>query len=178
MAVKKESENSRKEKEGKMGLSRRNFLKASIGTGIGATIIGYDAMSKPVEKGVAYAAVKLGKKHNTIDEIIEISPDYKRFTQRNTIFMRGKVGDKKVEKYYNMFKDKDSGAIPPSGEAGWTELDHALMTAAWSIEKDAVIGSSAGIPNTGLYAWEGPINPRKTEFSSPEEASRIVKKSC
>lgn len=157
-------------------VTRRSFLKGAgvLGAaGAMAAISTVPGLSKAT--GTAYAGVKLGTKHDTMP--VEISKDFKRFDTKNTSFCRG-AWDPKLKPVLEQFFGKYHGHIPPTGEIGFTELDNALVVAGWSINNDAAADSQFGMPNSGLYAWEGQINPRKTDFASPEEASQKVKKAA
>lgn len=157
-------------------LSRRNFFKYSLATGVGAGVVVMGADKLIPGAGTrAEAAPKMGKKHNSIP--VEIAKDYKRMNQKNTIFCR--FGwDPKIMPLGKEFGGKFHGMIPPAGQPGWTEVESALSLAAWSVDHDAATNSEFGIPDQGLYAWEGRINKRKTTFDTPRQATDKVKRAA
>ncbi len=158
------------------GLSRRNFFKYSLasGVGVGAAVMGADKLI-PALGTSAEAAPKMGKEHDAIP--IEIAKDYQRMNQKNTIFCR--FGwDPKIIPLGQEFGGKFHGMIPPAGQPGWTEVESALSLAAWSVDHDAATNSEFGIPNQGLYAWEGKINKRQTVFDTPRQATSKVKRAA
>ena len=156
--------------------SRRRFLKYAFASsvGIGAAVTGADKLL-PGMNTVAEAAPKLGREHDDIP--MEISKDYQRMNQKNTIFCR--FGwDPKIIPLGREFGGKFHGIMPPAGEPGWTEVESALSLAAWSVDHDAATNSEFGIPNQGLYAWEGRVNDRKTVFNTTGEATDKVKRAA
>lgn len=162
--------------EKKVTVSRRKFLKASTAVGVGTAIASVSTVCNPKKEGTAYAKTLLTKEHDEFP--LEIASDYQRFHQKNTGFLRGyDVTDPGTgTSYMDLFKAK-GGVIQRSGKPGWTDLDYAISAAAWSIEIDYGEGSVSGIgTGKGIYAWEGPIHHTKTMFSSPKEASKIIKK--
>ena len=155
-------------------ISRRSFVKLSVGTGVSASLnaIGMKSLFTP---STVEAAPRLGRETDTLP--IEISGNYRRMDQKNTIFCR--FGwDPGIMPLGQEFGGKFHGMIPPTGQPGWTELDGALSLAAWSVDHHAAANSEFGLPNQGLYAWEGMRNPRKTEFKTPGEAATVVKKAA
>ena len=77
------------------GLSRRNFFKYSLasGVGVGAAVMGAGKLIPSVGTP-AEAAPKMGIEHDSMP--IEITKDYKRMNQKNTIF--GRFGwDEKIK---------------------------------------------------------------------------------
>jgi reductive dehalogenase len=169
----KEDHESSKDNE---GFSRRKFFKYSLASsvGVGAAVMGADKLI-PKANTSAVAAPKMGKTHDTIP--MEIIKDYQRMNQKNTIFCR--FGwDPKLIPLGKEFGGKFHGMIPPTGEPGWTEVESALSLAAWSVDHDAATNSEFGIPNQGLYAWEGRINERKTVFDTTRQATEKVKRAA
>lgn len=78
----------------KQGISRRNLLK--LGT-LGGAVTALTALST-TQKAVAQTAEQEVKKqtsvaHGSIDEMVKISPDLKRFDQANSAFMKSLLGD-------------------------------------------------------------------------------------
>ena len=76
-------ENTEKPAEQKTGISRRDFLKKSAAGTMLAGTIGASQLINPAKADAAGIGTK---KHNGIDDVIKISPNYKRFKQRNTAF--------------------------------------------------------------------------------------------
>lgn len=161
--------------EEKWEVSRRNFLKMSLGAGIGASLACSSAIKSPEKLGKAYAGIKLGKEQKEFP--VEISKDFKRMNHKNIAFMRG-AWDEKIIPIAEEFGGKTMNLVPPSGEPGWTEVESAFAVAGWSVEFDFGFDSASGIANKGLYSWDGHVNERKTTFESPEEATKIIKKAA
>ncbi|RJE47276.1 reductive dehalogenase [Dehalobacter sp. MCB1] len=157
----------------KLKLSRRNFLKSSIGIGLGASVLSYDMLVNPENSLAAGLSIT---EHDTMP--VEISADYQRMEQKNTVIIRGRTGDPKIKPYFDSYLGKRDGLIPQKGGDGWSEIDAALDIAAWSVENDFNKGSAAGIAGNGLYSWEGKVNPNMVTFESPEAASKTIKKAA
>lgn len=159
---------------------RRQFVLPSIGLGA-AAIIGNVLPNNPLG---TVEPVFAEQNDNIVTEIskhtvmpVEVSGSYKRMNQKNTVW--GRFGwDPKIMPIGQSFIGKATGAIPPSGEPGWTETDLALALAAWSVNDKAASLSQFGIPNSGLYSWDEPINQRKPGVNSPEAASDEIKKAA
>ncbi|MBN2046191.1 MAG: reductive dehalogenase [Anaerolineales bacterium] len=175
------------EKQEKSKLDRRSFLKlgaigafTSIAAGSTKLLDG-----EKLEKGSSSASVSLFKKeYDTIDDMIEISPDYKRFDQRNIMFARGawdvESGFGGPEGAFSAFIGKQLGMIPTDHQgAGYSKIDLALSIASWGVHDTGAFLSSAGVRNAGvLQDWERFTNPQLSpyEFQSAEEATKYVKK--
>lgn len=161
--------NLQKEETELKKVSRRNFLKLSVGAGLGASVIGLNAVQNPIKTSVAHAAVKLGSKHDKFP--LEISNDYKRLNQKNTLFNRTSW-DPVVMPLLGKFAESRNA----KKEAGWTQLEYALDDAGWAINDHAAPVSQFGVRNQGLYAWEGEINSQKYKFENTDQASQTIKK--
>ncbi|MCM1566757.1 MAG: reductive dehalogenase [Dehalobacter sp. 4CP] len=158
----------------KLRLSRRSFLKKSIGMGVGAAgaaLLGYEL---PGVNSVANAAGI--EQHDTMP--MEISSDYKRYNQKNTVFMRAFRGDQIVQADFFKYVGKKTGEIPQEGGEGWGQLEYAMDDAAWSVEDDVNGYHAPGFANLGLYNWEGKVSPNAYKFQTPELASQAVKKAA
>lgn len=148
----------------KNNVSRRKFLKggAILGATVGlSSLTGGKATEQIVEA--------FGKKQ--LDEFpVEMSSDFKRFDQKNTVFNRygwdSSLGLKRV-KFFKM-----------DTQPGYLQKDSALDIAAWSVENGFAINSKYGTPKSPLYAWEGPVVENKASFESKEEASKVIKKAA
>lgn len=156
----------------KRSLSRRDLLKGAGAIGAMATATSIAKIPGLSTSDEAYAITE------TDMMPVEISDDYQRMDQKFTVF--GRAGwDPEIMQVMPVVMGKRLGHIPYSGEPGFTEEDFALSTAAWSLEEDA--GGQAvalGVPNMGLYSWEGHINPKKKIFDSLEQASEKVKRAA
>lgn len=154
-----------------INLSRRKFLKGTGTLGVAGVVTSLSTipgLSNASSK--AYATIKLGREQDKFP--IEISKDYKRFDQKNTIFMRGISGDPKLLPSVQKLLHKK-----PKDKPGWTQLDLALNNGA-DLDSRHVKGipTKFGIGNAGLYSWEGKVNENKYNFKNSEEASQIIKK--
>lgn len=150
-------------------VSRRKFVKASIGAGAGLTAAALT--TNPLKTGTAYASNMMNTSHD--DMPIKITDEYQRMDQKNTVFMRNSW-DKELQARIKKIKDE----FKLSGEPGWTQRDKALEQAAWSVERFGGARASLGVHDMGLYSWENPVtpvNPEKEKFNSPEEAASIIK---
>lgn len=156
-------------------LSRRGFLKTSLGVGIGATgaaLFGSDVMASNNTVNAAETVV-----HDTMP--IEISPNYRRYDQGNQVIMRALKGDPAVKESFQNYYGKKNGLIPMNEGEGYGRLEEAINKGAWSVE-DGFNGYHApGFANQGLYSWNsGKINPNVYKFDSPEDASKVVKRAA
>lgn len=150
-------------------LSRRDLFK-------GAGAIGAIATAASITNIPGLNSSKVYAVSESEAMTAEISNDYKRMDQKYTVFMRA-GWDPELASSMHIIMGKRYGQIPYSGEPGFTDEDFALSTAAWSLEEDA--GGQAvalGVPNMGLYSWEGHVNLKKKTFESLQQASEIVKK--
>lgn len=152
-------------------INRRQFLGAGVAAGIAIAAPGspLDVMLRPRE---AAASVQV---HDEFP--VEISEEFRRFDQRNTVFSRG-AWDEKIQPLAQKFGGSFYGFVPPSGQPGYGEVDHALWQAAWSVDQHAATDSEYGVPSQGLYEWKVEPNGKKAALPGPEETSRIVKKAA
>lgn len=167
------------QKKKRTKISRRDFIKVSAAAGAGTIITGNLTKKNPIKEGTAYAANFYTKEHD--DYPIETNEEFERFNNKNVVFMRAFRGEsEKLLTELQNVSMKYSGAVPPSGEIGQTEIDYALFVASWSVNNFAVPFSEFGVSNIGMYAWEGELvsEDRKTNFSSPEEASKTIKRAA
>lgn len=170
----------------KMAFNRRNFLKTSVLTAAGASLLGFKALENTGalgnEKPKSFSL--LTKEHNTIDDVYEISVDYKRMDQRNTIFCRGAwdapFGGK--EGMFPAWMAKWTKIIPNSmdGEPGFGNIEHALDLASWAGHDAGTILSAASIGGMGpLNNWDthaNPSTPEKHIFNNKTEAATYIKR--
>lgn len=105
---------------------------------------------------------------------IIITNDYQRFDQKLTIFARGKW-DPEVIPVRKKYEEKHYSLTPPSGSEGYTKLERALRTAAWSVCFEYASENEYGCANQGFYDWVGEKNPQQVTFPDLKEASLIVK---
>jgi len=143
------------------GISRRNFFK---GAGLVAAA---SAMAQlPITgNNIAEAATA-----NSIDELYEISKDYKQFNQKNEMFAR---------------MEWDTKFIPPPkptitpGSPGYTVLDIAAGGAAGTVANTLGTGFGWRSGNEGLYSWSslGAAKPPQEPWKAdPAEASKAIKR--
>lgn len=133
-------------------LTRRNFIKASTAVGASTAIAGVSVAKNP-KKGTAYAASLITKQHDEFP--IEISSEYKRFSDRNICQHRALSGDPAVKEGFMNFIKKFQGIIPPSGEPGFSEIDLALANAAWSIEMEYGSHNMTGVKKQNIICLDG-----------------------
>lgn len=151
-------------------LSRRGFLKTSLGMGVGAAgaaLIGYDG-------SIANAAEAV--QQDTFP--VEMNADFKRYDQKDQVIFRAMMGDPAVAESFA----KAHGGPMPTGE-GYSRIEVAMFNGAKAIE-DGVNGYHApGFASQGLYDWKesqvgGKVNPDVYKFESPEAASKAVKRAA
>lgn len=172
----------------KSKINRRDFLKMSSMTAAGTALLGASiATASQVKKEGTRKLFSLSKRqYDTIDDVYEISPNYQRMDQKNTIFSRG-VWDRPLcepEGVFLSFFAKWTRLIPNSmdGEPGFSTLEHALDLASWaSVDYGAEL-SSGGIRSKGvLNDWNiyaNPKTPKKHRFKDKVEAARYVKRAA
>ncbi|NBJ14620.1 MAG: reductive dehalogenase [Dehalobacter sp. 4CP] len=163
-------QNNETSKIGSKGVSRRGFLKKSMGVGIvaaGAALLGSEM---PGDSGKAYGVTE----HDTFP--VEMNSEYKRYDQRNNLFFRAYGGEKKLMPDLDAYLGKKMGVIPTTGGEGFGQLECALRGAGWSVEDDINDYHAPGFAGLGMYNWDGPVSPNKYKFSSPDEASMIMKR--
>lgn len=136
-------------------MNRRDFLKksAKASTVVVAGVAISNKVSKPI---VANAAItdKLNKYYNSIDDLMEIKPEYKRYDQLDTAFGKSVLDDfgikpldsndnPKLKHAFTNVKAGVSGVNPISGEynphlagnkPGHTQLDYAFSGAGFGME--------------------------------------------
>lgn len=140
---------------GRSGISRRNLLK--LGT-LGGAATALTALSK-TRKAVAETAENEVRKqtsmvHGSIDQMVDISPDLKRFDQANSAFMKSLLGDfgviplnsnddPKMAYAFSNIIFGWTGRNPLSGlgnphlakqEPGHTDLDYAFSRGGFAVE--------------------------------------------
>lgn len=165
--------------------NRRQFLVSSLGLGVAAvagSALGKDVFGevKPVLAADNSSPEGQPMDIETHDNMpVNISKDFKRFDQKNTVFSRAAAGDPLVAPHYGDFGAKTTGKIPPSDEAGWTQKEWALNSAGWGINDYVAPGSSGGRRNVGVYSWTAfQPYPKKWEFKDAKEATDTLKQAA
>lgn len=177
-----------KEKENlNTALGRREFLKiGSAGAVFGAAGLASaprKAAGEVLEKETKKAVVK------AMEEFpVKVSPDYKPFQQKNTVFSRAKGRiDPELAAKARTFERFETDESRP----GYSRIDWALHHGSWAIEHAATPGSKFGMPNTGWYSWQqntheeranfldlNYLNSTRHEFASKKEASAVIKRAA
>jgi len=171
MAIESDGKNEKNIKEERGGLNRRQFLGVGVATGI-ALAAANSPLGNLIGTPREVAAAQI---HDDLP--MKVTESFKRFNSKNTVFNRG-FWDPKIQPILQKYAASVSGAVPPTGEPGYTTIDYALYMAAWSVDHMAATNSEYGIPSQGLYDWNVEPNKNKTQFASPEEAAVIVKKAA
>lgn len=158
------------------GLTRRRFLKASSAVGIGGALAGISTVNNP-KKGTAYAASWMVKEHDEFP--YELNSDFAPFNTKNIAMYQSET-DLKNWAYYTATHSMNAEGL---GDTGRTQLEQALTVAAESGRQDFVSGTNFGGKSTipyenDIYTWVGKVNEKKYEFSSPEEATKKVKRAA
>ena len=145
--------------DSKPALNRRDFLKLGVAGAVAGSITTSAAFSK--------------------DELQEldsfpnlITDQCQPFDHKYTIFARAHWEPEMQKKWIKFV------TAPPTGEKGRTQLDKALYNAGWAVEYRLAEWSMNGQPNTDAYKWVTWTNPHRFDFSSPEDASRKVKRAA
>ena len=177
-----------KEKEKKkVALGRRDFLKiSSAGAVIGAAgiaAIPQKAAAEVLDKETKKAVIK------AMDEFpVKVSPDYKTFRQKNTVFSHAVAGiDPELGAKARTFERFETDESRP----GFSRIDWALHHGSWAIEHAATPGSKFGVPNSGWYSWQqnspeqranfldlNYVNKDRHEFGSKKEATAVIKRAA
>jgi len=169
-------------------LDRRKFMKSFGLTAISlpaATVVGRigdsDLLASPREYGeFMVRRLPAGQHPYQVDE-----SRYTRFDQRNETFSRGHW-DSKVIDSERPFRGTEKSHIK-NNDPGFTRLDYAFSSAAWTVAHGLGSGAGAiGGSNGGLYSWTplggGPgaagLPPWQPSDWTPGEISEIVKKAA
>ncbi len=160
-------------------LSRRGFLKTSIGMGVGAA--GAALFGSDLTEGSAVVMAADIVQHDSFP--VEVAADYKRYDQKQNVIMRAMAGDPIVKPAFDTYFGKHMGVIPNKAEDGYGRLEEAMVAGAFGVE-DGINGYHApGFASKGLYEWKDPqisgkVNPEVYKFDSPESASAAVKRAA
>lgn len=175
---------NKKDQAGRLEPGRREFIKLLTAAGAG-TLVGSAG-------GVAGAASGIGsgsqpfspfrKEHEKIEDIYEISKDYRRMRQKNTVFMRA-WWDEKVRPNFMSNAAKKMGMVPfpQEGTPGYSKVDWALHWAGWAGHHAGTPLSGPGVRGAGNYNdWDRHANPKfeRYYFKDKAEASKIVKRAA
>ena len=171
--------------EKKVNINRRSFLKLGTVGAMAAAVSGTASLTNSeFSESLEQSFAPLKKEFDTIDDMIEISSDYKRFDQMNIMFARGvwdaESGIGGPEGLFSLFMGKQLGHIPTDDlGTGYSRVDWALSTASWGVHDTGALLSSAGARNAGiLQDWERFTNPEfePHPFENAEEATKYVKR--
>ena len=114
---------------------------------------------------------------NYLDKAFKITPNLKRFNQKNDIFNRS-LWDEKINAK-KFFQSYDIANYVPKKSKGFDHWDYAFRNASWHLtdvvgernfNKD---GSVEGF--TDFYTTQTPTSPTKVEIKSEEEATKRIK---
>ncbi len=172
----REREMNRRGFLGRLGITAASLPAAMVVGRIG----GDEVLAAPEEYGgFLVRRSPEGEPPYQVDENV-----YQRFDQRNETFSR-EMWDPKVIESEAPFDGVEEENIRTNKE-GFTRLDYAFMSAAWTIA--GAFGSGAGAiggSNGGLYSWQplgGPgmdgMPPWDASDWTPEEVALIVKKAA
>lgn len=183
-------------------MNRRDFLKTSA---LGSVLAAGAVIAKP---GIAEAAGIGTKQHNSIDDVVEFDPAFKRFEMSNTAFSRAMLASKGMlppnpndnQELLGMFSGKIKKDPFPQDKPGYTQLDRALNTSIGATEKltgsgrartqsgdsaPTKIGPNGELIPYTLYgqtsaSFFAPFEVAKEQwkFASQEEAAYAVKKAA
>ncbi len=161
---------------GRLGITAASLPAAMVVGRIGAD----EVLAAPEEYGgFLVRRSPEGEPPYQVDENV-----YQRFDQRNETFSR-EMWDPKVIESEAPFDGVEEENIRTNKE-GYTRLDYAFSSAAWTIA--GAFGSGAGAiggSNGGLYSWQplgGPgmdgTPPWDSSDWTPEEVALIIKKAA
>lgn len=186
--------NKQQDKESK---SRRQFLKQSLLGGAGLTAVGLgssqlaqaaDKKNNSTSKITDYYPFRV-REHDSLDDIIDIRPDYQRMNQKNLVFSRGGWDPKYTfgegeGKLVSFMASRNMVAEPlqEGNEKGYGAVESALSNAAVFSNMVGTGTSAVGLHSDGPFCdWDVFCHPKvkhKHQFASPEEAAKYVKKSA
>jgi len=179
-----QSTSDRNDQRGRYKPSRREFFKLLTAAGAGALVggSGKDAAAASSGGSQTRPFSPFRKEHETIDDMYEISKDYKRMNQKYTIFNRG-FWDERVRPNFLGNGAKKSGVIPfpQEGTPGYSKVDWALHWAGWAGHRAGTPLMGAGVRNTGNYDdWDRHANPKfdRYQFQDKAEATKKVKRAA
>ena len=167
-------------------ISRRDFLKMGSVLGVATAAGGTRLLSLSANEEKTSSPSLIKKNYNSIDEMYQIDPNYQRMDEKNTVFNRA-VWDSPIAPPQGVFmsffaKFQNWVPMPQRGEPGYAPYDHALSLAAWSGHDIGAPLGAVGVRSSGpLTDWNRYTNPTATEryeFSSNDEAARIVKRAA
>lgn len=110
--------------------------------------------------------------HNQMPVVI--ANDFKCIEQKHTVFIRG-IWDPEIIPIMNKFEEAHNNLKLPRGIEGYTSLEAALKTAAWSVCSQCAPDNEYGCANQGFYKWDGEKRLEKESFADKNEASLIIK---
>jgi len=155
--------------------SRRQFLKTASTASAVSLVIASSALSG--NKGKSTANLAKGSIKKGMENFpVTITEKCKPMEQKYTVFSR-QLWDRDFVKKIES-EVRKSGAPSYQREKGWTQLDHALNGAAWSVDNKFATGSENGQPQSTAYDWKGPVSKKKYKFKDSEDAEKKVKKAA
>ena len=167
-------------------LNRRSFIRKTAGTGIGAAAVlaGAENVQAALKPQSKKGFSPFRQEYDSIDDIYDIAPDYKRMHQKNIIFARGvwsRPLDKPEGKFWSFFaKWTQTIANSMDGEPGFSPLEHALNLASWASVDTGTPFTSGGMKGLGVFNdWNRHSNPKvfkDYKFKTPVEASKYIKR--
>ena len=169
--------------------NRRDFLKKTALTGLGAGILSVPPVAEPQDHTETKAGKKKGfspfrEQHNQLEDIYEIDPNIRRMDQKNIVFARWGWDPKYAEPEGRgiSFVTKMYGVVPDplEHEPGFSQLEHSLEVATWGSHDAGTPLSAGGVKGSGiLNDWNVYGNPKvkkKYKFKSKQEAAKLVKR--
>lgn len=183
-------------------MNRRDFLRSSVVAG--ATVTAATVVTNGFKPNVVEAIGFGEKKHDTIDSMIKIDPDMKRFDMANTAFNKNILNLAGIiplpsDHILNEKGLQNYGYDPENEAPGRTQLDYALETGAGAVEGASSTSrihsgdSGVAIPlengdvfTMPLYRQNDPsgnglssaVSEKKYKFESNKDATYAVKKAA
>jgi reductive dehalogenase len=159
---------SENEKNSKISLNRRQFLKAGAASAVVGTVAAASLPAKASEKASESIDGPVIKVHDEFP--VRIREDYKRFPLTNIAFMQALTG---------RFSEARAGLAKLgrfTDEKGMTQAELALQEASWFLNDTLSPYSQYGIQNSKAYNLVNEVKDTKCKFESLEDASAHVKK--
>ncbi len=169
----------KKSQSGPYKPSRREAIKLLSAAGAEALVGGSSTAASVASGGGSHSKPfsPFKKEHERIEDMYEISKDYKRMEQKYTVFNRA-FWDEKVRPNFMSNAAKKSGMVPfpQEGTPGYSKVDWALH---WAGHRAGTPLMGVGARNTENYDdWKRHANPefKRYLFKDKADATKKVKR--
>ena len=152
--------------EPEVRMDRRMFVKLGAASVVAGSAMAASLPARAAEK-VTAGPVKQRALPIEVDNAV-----YKRFHQENTAFCQALSGR------FPQGIDALRALGKVSDDPGQRQLDKALTTAGWYVDKLIANGASTAGPATIAYSRDNEVSENRYAFESPETASMHIKKAA